>query len=134
MSAAATSHDPESAKRSSSTATRSYPTPPSTHLTPVGKHQYKWFSPHHLHFADAAGNDVEWQARRQRKRRYATAQYSFEHEGKSYTPYLRLPSVELKPNLRGDVSFWIAALFTFGSIVWVINGEVEERGGWKGRE
>lgn len=30
---------------------------------------------------------------------------------------------EFKPHLDADISFWVAVIFTLGSVVWVINGE-----------
>lgn len=89
-------------------------------------HHYAWFNPHHLHFTDADGNDVEWQSRRQRKRRYPPAQYEMEHNGQVVQPYLRVPDQSrehrFKPHLLGDISFWEALSFTVGSVIWVING------------
>lgn len=40
------------------------------------------------------------------------------------TAIIRLQTVEseFKPHLDADVSFWIAVFFTFGSVVWVVNG------------
>lgn len=103
------------------------PSTPSRHphqLKLHAQHHYAWFNPHYVQFKDANGNDIEWQSRRQRKRRYAPVQCAFEHAGQSVEPYMRLPTVELKPNLHGDVSFWIAVAFTAGSVIWVINGEL----------
>ena len=32
---------------------------------------------------------------------------------------------KLKPGLRMDISWWEAVAFTFGSAVWVVNGELD---------
>lgn len=84
-----------------------------------------------------------WQSRRSRKGRYILRPSHFPlqssskggcdgHGLKTSTDeagvgslHLRVkrPSSTLSPQLRFDVTFWIALLFTLGSIVWVINGE-----------
>lgn len=43
--------------------------------------------------------------------------------GLSLQGRLRTVESELKPQLRADISFWVAVIFTLGSVVWVINGE-----------
>lgn len=42
-----------------------------------------------------------------------------------YHARLRLKSLEtrFKPGLTLDISFWVAVIFTLGSIVWVVNSE-----------
>ncbi|GHJ84515.1 hypothetical protein NliqN6_0917 [Naganishia liquefaciens] len=92
----------------------------------------------HLHPATELPNQplaqsVKWSSRRARKARYAPRIHhihnpelpiSLDAKHKLGTAVIRAASVEskLKPHLDADVSFWIAVLFTLGSVVWVVNG------------
>jgi len=75
---------------------------------------------------DAQGRTVEYQSRRARKGRYKPQPHHVYHEGKTKPVFLRVPKPEiaLTPHLIVDVSFWVAATFTFGSAVWVVYGEL----------
>lgn len=113
---------------------------------------HKWFTPTHLYFEGGAvptggkgkgkakGKGATWQSRRARRARYAAKPHSIHDapddaaRGPSgpgigrevgRTVYLRMQSLEeeLKPHLMVDISFWVAVAFTFGSAVWVVNGE-----------
>lgn len=83
-----------------------------------------------------------WQSRRHRKGRYILRPSHFplqssskgrdgqgletstdESGGGQLHLRLKHPSSTLAPQVTLDVTFWIALLFTLGSIVWVINGE-----------
>ncbi|KAK4683500.1 hypothetical protein P7C73_g6752, partial [Tremellales sp. Uapishka_1] len=98
-----------------------------SHRTP-----HPFFVPTHLRLKPDATSDqtVEWQSRRARKGRYTSKLHHVgSGEGQngkddSHSIYLRIQNVEdeLKPHLVVDVSFWIAILFTLGSVVWVVNG------------
>lgn len=77
---------------------------------------------------------VKWSSRRARKGRYAPRPHhvhnphlpiSPEAKDTLGTAVIRAASAEskFKPHLDADVSFWIAVLFTAGSVVWVVNGE-----------
>lgn len=90
-----------------------------------------WFTPTHLYFAphtlaDPANHTVSWQSRRARKGRY-TSKLSDVQNGDygSIQMQARTSRVgsQLRPRLFSDVSFWIAFVFTFGSAIWVVNGE-----------
>jgi hypothetical protein len=108
-----------------------------SHRTPSS-----WFNPTHLGLRSSSSSSSagEWQSRRHRKARYSpkphhvhpasrpTSKGAEEAEKAEHalerTVYLRVQRVEdeLKPHLILDVSFWIAFIFTFGSVVWVVNG------------
>ena len=89
-----------------------------------------------------------WRSRRSRKRRYSPVTHLIANEhsinlpsaeeqgnrgallGKKSLVALRIQTErKIKPHLILDVTFWLAVTFTFGSAIWVVNGEsiVRER-------
>ena len=109
---------------------------------------HSWFTPTHLNLVNPSNPDRkgEWTSRRARKGRYAPKSHhgsvpTFAEATKKHYRGDGLGGVEkaesevrcltlrlnegwgLKPHLIVDVSFWIAIAFTFGSMVWVVNGE-----------
>ncbi|ORY23280.1 hypothetical protein BCR39DRAFT_566903 [Naematelia encephala] len=85
--------------------------------------------------------NVTWQSRKARKGRYlpkTTHVHSAAHAqgagaggeekaqgGKrEVAARLKHPGSRLKPGFTVDISFWVAVSFTFGSMVWVVNGFV----------
>ena len=110
--------------------------PPSLH---VRDHRtpHRLLKPTHMTLVDPAAPDheTEWSSRRARKGRYAPKAKHLPHaqiqgaEDKALererTVYMRVKDTrsEFKPNLRADITFWLAVSFVFGSIAWVINGE-----------
>ncbi|KAL1405352.1 hypothetical protein Q8F55_008983 [Vanrija albida] len=85
----------------------------------------KWIHPTTLHFTDHNGNRVAWHSRRARKARYSRKHYHVNRDDTSqHSVHLRMPHHKgvLKPHLWGDISFWEAVVFTFGSVIWVVNG------------
>ena len=111
----------------------SAPQPPAAHPSMfVNSHRTpnRFFTPTHLHFSDQTTQQPasEWQSRRARKGRYAPKSANVDWSGASREARLvegrvRRVESELKPGLRADISFWVAVAFTFGSAVWVVNGE-----------
>ncbi|EPS97109.1 hypothetical protein FOMPIDRAFT_1032103 [Fomitopsis schrenkii] len=88
-----------------------------------------------------AGPPLHWSSRSSRKNRLAPRQvHVIHHASVSPTPdsteqgtdkqvrgaavkqRLRHAQARMKPHLSWDVSFWVALMFTLGSILWVING------------
>lgn len=125
-----TAHRPPLQEHSSST--------PSLNLT-HHKSPHSWFNPTHLYLSPTHGDTpTEWSSRKARKGRYSRKRRHIHdhsacnandaeqgHAHKSESVYLRIQDVEseIKPHLVMDVSFWVAFAFTFGSAVWVVNGE-----------
>ena len=96
----------------------------------VGSHRSpsKAFTPTHITFHDTHSQvpTATWQSRRARKGRYspktAHVHLSPGSGGQDISGRVRHLESELKPGLRADISFWVAVAFTFGSMVWVVNG------------
>ena len=107
---------------------------------------HPFFTPTHIAFSDLSAPPshapvAEWQSRRARKGRYApkTATVHWGSPSISTRPEdavekeakvakeivgrVKKSGGDLKPGLRMDISWWEAVSFTFGSAVWVINGE-----------
>ncbi len=89
---------------------------------------HSFFTPTHIDFHDLHTRltTATWQSRRARKGRYAPksahVHLSSGNEGQDVSGRVRHLESELKPGLRADISFWVAMAFTFGSMVWVVNG------------
>lgn len=97
---------------------------------------HSWFTPTHVNFAShshdtSAPPTVAWQSRRARKGRYAPKASRIHHqigaagdEGvHEVVARTRHADTQMRWRLYPDISFWVAFTFTFGSAVWVINGE-----------
>ena len=88
-----------------------------------------FFTPTHMDFRDVAtaAPQATWQSRRARKGRYAPKVARVhthpDHEPKEVEARVKHVESEFKPGLRADISFWVAIAFTFGSAVWVVNGQ-----------
>jgi hypothetical protein len=86
--------------------------------------------------------NVTWRSRRSRKARYSPVSHIIasenQHkrsaagqaisegadEAEKIIVALRIQTeFHLRPHLILDVTFWLAVTFTFGSAVWVVNGE-----------
>jgi hypothetical protein len=104
------------------------------------------FMPTHLTLGSISDNGesrhATWRSRRSRKARYSPVPHIIT-SGTPSDPFLNgrkvhLPAPELngmavtlrvqtqkktKPHLILDVTFWLAVTFTFGSAIWVVNGE-----------
>jgi hypothetical protein len=94
-----------------------------SHRTP-----FTWLTPTHLAFASTSAPDqsVTWQSRRARKGRYAPkATHVYHHETQKLALTARVweKGTRMKPGFYLDISWWLAFTFTFGSAVWVVNGE-----------
>lgn len=115
---------------------------------------HSWFTPTHLELGSANVSEVKepianvsWQSRRSRKARYAPVPHviSARHtpgpggflpdghtsgalkEMEKPIVHLRVQTQEhIKPHLVLDLTFWLAVTFTFGSAIWVINGELTQ--------
>jgi hypothetical protein len=110
----------------------------------------KWFTPTHVNFAPHPHDGVApptaaWQSRKARKGRYPLAASTLHNGGlKAYVRKLEKTSTaehvlsaesqqglarihhhgkRMRARLYPDVSFWIAVVFTFGSMLWVVNGK-----------
>ncbi|WWC57546.1 uncharacterized protein I303_100078 [Kwoniella dejecticola CBS 10117] len=110
------------------------------HRTP-----HPFFTPTHVSFVDphTGGRKASWNSRRARKGRYSPKTHTIHYtktpsradtdiEKASKDREERVESIaisrikkeesQLKPNLRLDITFWLAVAFTLGSTVWVVNG------------
>lgn len=112
-----------------------------SHSTPLPSSHL--FNPTLVHLHPSPSSDtslshaptIHYSSRRARKARYAPRPHQIHHprhppssdpdpKHPLGTAIIRVRSAhsKFKPHLDADVSFWIAVLFTVGSVVWVING------------
>ncbi|ORX35146.1 hypothetical protein BD324DRAFT_634045 [Kockovaella imperatae] len=108
-----------------------------------------FFTPTNIRFSDLSSDPSErtptseWNSRKARKGRYAsrpaTVRYITTKDGargsrlegygtmiaQELNGRIKHEESKLKPNLKMDISWWVAVAFTFGSAVWVVNGYVE---------
>lgn len=130
----------ESASSSVSRISTTYSTHPRTVHRPFKFFYptYAVFTPHYPSPRRPAGPPLHWSSRSSRKNRLAPRQvHVIHHASVSPTPdsteqgtdkqvrgaavkqRLRHAQARMKPHLSWDVSFWVALMFTLGSILWV---------------
>jgi hypothetical protein len=110
---------------------------------------HSWFTPTHLTLGSTSDTNLEephavWRSRRSRKARYTPVPHTIADDRLSKRSSTNGPVVSemekmvvalrvqtqtsIKPHLILDVTFWLAVTFTFGSAIWVVNGEFPNRG------